>query len=398
MTLLRCPSCTAVYQLNLEAIPAGKTHAKCKKCQTSFQLPAPSSQPPEETKIPIQCPHCGTKYRVKASRLSQHTTQVKCTRCETVFEATRPPLSPLPQTDAPQSQESILSDADRAYFEAITLDDEPQVIPEIKLDLAETDDLFVDPATLSLKNKEEAPESLPALDPELMALSELPQPARSDTASDLDDLAEINPPSFSESPTPPLPIVEETATAERSPWGRRAFILLMVLLGAFGAVGGGVYVSLKEPSLINYLIQSPDLPVRFVGELASQRIQNSTSRQTLFVVEGTLQNLLPTADQMSWIRLKGLAFDENRQIVETSIVYAGNVLDSEALSSWSLERIKQYYNYNNGRGNTNFELQKNQAVPFQIVFFEASNIVKNVVARPISYVRQDEIIYVRAGG
>lgn len=396
MMLLQCPSCEAVYQLNLEAIPPGKTHAKCKKCQTSFRLSAPKSDPTEEPKIPIQCTHCGTKYRVKESRLEQ-TSKVKCTRCDNIFEASGQEDRPFTQTH----EESILSDADKAYFEAITLDDEPGIIPEIKLDLAETDDLFIDPANLSLKNSEDFQEPLSPMDPELMDLSELPKnsPAKPGTDTALDDVAEMNPAEFSEqSPSHPLPIVEETTGGEGISWGRRTFGLFIVLLAALGAVGGGIYVTLKEPSLINYLTRSPDLPVRFVGELESQRIQNVTSRQTLFVVEGTLQNLLPTADQMSWIRLKGLAFDENRQIVETSIVYAGNVLDAEELESWSLERIKQYYNYNNGRSDANFELEENQEIPFQIVFFEASNILKNVVARPISYVRQDEIIYVRAGG
>lgn len=396
MMLLQCPSCEAVYQLNLEVIPPGKTHAKCKKCETSFPLSDPISDPPKEPKIPIQCTHCGTKYRVKASRLEQ-TSKVKCTRCDNIFEASGQEARPFTQTE----EESILSDADKAYFEAITLDDEPGIIPEIKLDLAETDDLFIDPANLSLKNSGDFQEPLPPMDPELMDLSELPKnsPAKPGTDTALDDVAEMNPAEFSEQSHPhPLPIVEETTSGEGISWGRRTLWLFILLLLALGAVGGGIYVTLKEPSLINYLTRSPDLPVRFVGELESQRIQNATSRQTLFVVEGTLQNLLPTADQMSWIRLKGLAFDENRQIVETSIVYAGNVLSAEELESWSLEKIKQYYNYNSGRSDANFELEENQEVPFQILFFESSNILKNVVARPISYVRQDEIIYVRSGG
>lgn len=416
--LLQCPSCEATYQLNLKAIPLGKTHIKCKKCQTSFHLPTVALAQSEEPKIAIQCDQCGTKYRVKESRLSEKTTKVKCPKCETVFEVQKSvrqenaTLLGSVEAIASESQESLLSEAEKAYFEAITIDGEDsEIVPEIKLDLAETDDLFVDPTTLSLKDQQslKAP-SKPQIDSELMALSELPEPA---APPPLPNLTEDIPPIFSDSQgtepsfessissssmSNPLPIVDETATTDGVNWGRKTAILLVIMFVFAGMVGAGIYLTLKEPSLLNYLVRSPNLPVRFVGELVSKRVKNFSSRQTLFVVEGTLQNLLPTTDQMSWIRLKGLAFDESRQIVETSIVYAGNILTAEELASWSLEKIKQYYDYNNGRNNSNFELEEYQEVSFQIVFFESANILKNVIARPVSYIRRDEIVYVKSEG
>ncbi|MBF0280205.1 MAG: zinc-ribbon domain-containing protein [SAR324 cluster bacterium] len=420
--ILQCPQCETTYRVKLESIPAGKTHIKCKNCQASFHLPTLSEDAAAEPRISIQCDSCGTKYRVKQSRFSEKTSKVKCTKCESVFEIQNDKDVKLPEKSIPEDESndqsptsSLLSDAEKAYFEAVTLDHEDtEVFPEFNLDFSEKEALFMNaasPLQKSRKVQSSTPPQLP-VDQELMDLSELPDPSNpnsenpplnedvsSQFPSDLEEgmpQFEI-PSSLSLRDRSTLPIVEEAPSEGEINWGRMTIKLLIFMVVFFGAAGSVAYLALKEPSTFSWFMKSPTAPIRFTVKLSSKEVQNFTSRQTLIVVEGKLQNLLPSEDQVSWLRLKGLAFDENRQVIETSIVYAGNILSTKELSSWSLEKIKKFYDYNSGRNNSNFELKEKQEVPFQIVFFDSANILKDASAKLVSYVSKNETVYVRSG-
>ncbi len=424
--LLQCPACQSAYRIELASLPAGQKHIKCKKCQTPIRVTSSSTEQPalpkntQEAKVSIQCNNCGTKYRVKQSRLSDKVSKVKCTKCNSIFkiQGLAHTNDPSPQNSGSQQSSevpsSVLSDAEKAYFQAVEIvPGKTDDLPEIPLDEFEKNELFLAPdAPLSKQATTQESQKLPEVDPELMELSELPSSSSSPSqpANPADDKTNT---SFASDPGVPeesdqsanpfpsqrstLPIVEETPLDNSTNWGKLTVILLIFMVIFLGIAGAGAYLALKEPSLLNQIMNTAQHPVKFSGKLVNRRIKNFPSRQTLVVIEGKLQNLMPTSDQVSWIRLKGLAFDENRQILETSMVYAGNILTQKELSSMGLDKIKKFYKYNSGRNNSNFELKENQEVPFQIVFFDSANLLKNVTVTPVSYVRQDETIYVRSG-
>ena len=364
-----------------------------------------------EAKISIQCDNCGTKYRVQQSRFSEKVSKVKCTKCKAVFRIDELP-APSPQNSAQsdelESASKILTDAEKAYFEATRQKKEKMDIsPESNLDSPKQEEAEEEPDSLISKDKETSEEPLfTKTDSKSLQGYESPIPAVSVTVST--DSSEDSGSTIASSqqsddfsfqiPKSPLSLVEETVKPPGIYWGRKTVALLTFMVAFASLLGASIYLILKEPSLLNHLLNPAEFPVHFVGELESKQVENFTSRQTLFVVEGKLQNLLPTSDQVSWIQLKGLAFDENREIVETAVVYAGNVATEQEISSWSLEKIKNFYAHNSGRESANFKLNKNQIVPFQMIFFKSTNVVKNVTVRPISYVRRNKIEYIREQG
>lgn len=362
-------------------------------------------------KISIECSNCGTKYKVAKSRITQKVSKVKCAKCGIVFQIA-PPSPTTPQEEAPQSKTSNLSSPpqspDKAYFEAVAIDDsEPGVVPEISLGDFDPDDIFMEPGALpdkkqvSASNKETASQN--SIDDKLMELSEIPPLEEMAIPPELEDELSENlssaPPQteqpISSKPSQPIPIVEEAPVERQFGWGKASFILFGIFIVLLGIGSAGTYFTLKEPSLINQLLGIPEHHLPLSEKFTNFRVKNIPSRQTLFIVEGELQNQFPSEDQISWIRFKGIAFDENRDIVETSLAFAGNILGEEELSTWTLEQIKKHYQYSNGRNDSNFEILENQRVPFQIVFFESASVVKSVTAKLISYVRQDETVYVQ---
>ncbi len=364
-----------------------------------------------EAKISIRCDNCGTKYRVHESRFSEKVSKVKCTKCKTVFK-----FQKLPSASSQNSGESeeldasscILSDAEKAYFEATGLKSgEKDVLPAINLESAKGDESPVEPGSSLAKGKKDYENSFVSnVNPESPKDSEAPTPSASSTVpAHISEDSETKITSSEQSrdfsfqfPESPLSLVEEIVKPPGINWGKKTIALLTFMVVFTALLVASIYLILKEPSLVDHLLNPREFPVHFGGELDSKQVRNFTSRQTLFVVEGKLRNLLPTSDQVGWIQLKGLAFDENRRITETSVVYAGNVLTEQEISSWSLEKIRDFYTYKSGRQSSNFKLNEKQEVPFQMIFFESANVVKNVTVRPISYIRQNKIEYIRAQG
>ncbi len=357
-----------------------------------------------EAKVAIQCSHCGTKFRVKRSRL-EDVSKVKCSNCGHVFKIKIVPPRKAASSTSEEQEKAILSSADKAYFEATHLGDEKnEEFSEMVLDDSDKEGLFMKPgAPLS---KDQSPQ-VNDVDLRLSKLSDtlngssasrepqtdpLPPPEQFEPASSSDETTRPSQRSSSK-----LPIVEEEVD-EGINWGKMTVIVLLLLTAFLVVAGVGMYGVFNEPSILNKILGTPLHQVEFNEKkgLAIKRVKNIPSRQTLHVVNGELTNKFSTSDEVSWIQLKGLAFDENRQVVETSIVFAGNVLQEEELSTWSLEKIKKYYKFNSGKNNSNFNLKEGQVVPFQIVFYESANVLANVTTKIVSYVRRNNPVYVRS--
>lgn len=389
-----------------------------------------SSEQKEESRVLIQCDQCGTKYRVKQSRLAGHSSSVKCTRCKHVFKPLVAEEIPAEHENQTSSLLSVPSEADKAYLESTSLGDE--VLSKKKKSVKEDKkyQFFMRPGELSSKLSEESEnefedgestlftdhiEKEKPVPPEVssgdeLSMSELPESlSHLNVENDQQEgwkeglghsthalqdregsLSVISPTARAS-----LPIVNEDGLEDTTPWGKLTVLLLVILFIFLGAIGGGVYFRLVDTSILSQLVGNYQHQFEFTGPLEGQRVKNLPSRQTFFVANGGIQNQFPDADQVGHIRLKGLAFDENRKIVESTVVYAGNVLTNEELSTWSLSKIRDYYKYNNGRNNTNFKLKENQEVAFQVVFFNSESILESISAKIVSYVRRNKNIFVK---
>ena len=361
-----------------------------------------------ETKISIQCDNCGTKYRVHRLRFSEKVSKVKCTKCNSIFKIEEFPVQ-SPQDSVAfeewQRTSTILADAEKACFEATRQKkDETKSSLGVNLHSVNQEKSDEESDSLFCKDKENSERfSFTKADSNSLQGSQSVTPAVSVTVpthifgnSESTITSSEQSHEFSyKMPESPLSLVEETVKPQGINWGRKSVALITLMVTFATLLGASIYLLLKEPFLLNHFFNPAEFPVHFVGELDSKQVENISNRQTLFVVEGKLQNLLPTSDQVSWVKLKGLAFDENREIIETAIVYAGNVATEQEISSWSLEKIKKFYTHNSGRESANFKLNKNQIVPFQMTFFESAKVVKNVTIRPVSYVRRNKIEYIR---
>ena len=363
-----------------------------------------------ETKISIQCDNCGTKYRVHRSRFSEKVSKVKCTKCNAIFKIEEFPVQ-SPQDSAAfeelQRTSTILTDAEKACLE-VTRQEKGETNGSLEghshsvhqeISDEEADSLFRNDKENSGSFSFTKADSNPLQGSQSVTPAvSVSVPTRiSGNSASTNTSSELSHDFSFKMPESPLSVVEETVKPQGIDWGRKT-VALMTLMVAFATLlGASIYLLLKEPFLLDYFFNPAEFPVHFVGELDSKQVENISNRQTLFVVEGKLQNLLPTSDQVSWIQLKGLAFDKNREIIETAVVYAGNVATEQEISSWSLEKIKNFYTYNSGRESANFKLNKNQVVPFQMTFFESAEVIKNVTIRPVSYVRRNKIEYIRGG-
>ncbi|MGK5090915.1 hypothetical protein WDW89_02730 [Deltaproteobacteria bacterium TL4] len=317
-----------------------------------------------------------------------------------------------------QSQLKVPSEADLAYLESTALDDEIQVKNK-PIKENQRYKLFMGPAgdrsktlrseeTISSSNhlSSDSPPlengSIEETSERLMALSEIPENIfnQAPLTSTLSEALTTSP-----QDTKPgqlrrrshanLPIVEEDEMDEEPPWGKMVVILTLVLLAFLGVTGTGIYLGLVDSSVFSQLMGKPVHRFEFAGPLQGIRVKNIPSQRTLFVVNGTLINRFPTEDQIRWIQLKGIAFDLSRNVVESRIVYAGNTLSEEELATWGIQKVTDFYKYNNGRNNANFELKQDQEVPFQVVFFDSESVLKHTSAKIVSYSRQEEMIFVK---
>ena len=101
------------------------------------------------------------------------------------------------------------------------------------------------------------------------------------------------------------------------------------------------------------------------------------------------------SSNISSIRLKGLAFDDDQKILESQVVYAGVVLSHQELSEWSVSRIREQYKERYGRNEINRNLREGEELPFQVVFFEAGELFSKASAQIISYQRDGRDVFVR---
>ena len=183
----------------------------------------------------------------------------------------------------------------------------------------------------------------------------------------------------------------------------------VVVTTALAIIGG--HLKLMDLAIFNQLAGGNAHQVEFVGEFEARHVENGYNRLPLFVVEGSIRNTFSKHDQVKKIQLKAFAFDANQQLIASHFTYAGMVLSDNQLETLSPMNIKAL------RHSGDLEMlnslgpvepqnsvlnagihQQDQEIPFQVVFFRSVSTIKRTSLQIVSYVRNNQIVYVRAPG
>ncbi len=371
---------------------------------------------PEQSATPksigLRCPVCQAQFRVPHERTKKYSS-AKCARCGSTFKI------------ADALKNTTLSNAEKAYLEATTFDSQNLLGRDSQV----ASDLFMNPDELASFQKKRRPAPIqdpqkqqePEAEPDPFPPSTQQQEPKEQTDTeeedwlgsktdaeeslDIDDQPEAEPDLFEEEwnelsadgDLDELPSVAEIEEKKKkSSLVTKAFLAVWALM-FFGGLGVIAYASLTHPIWLENIYRFFNLSLHEISfsdeSTQTYEIHNIHGRRSLYVVEGQLVNQFDTDEKVSWIQVKGVALDENGKMLETSIAFAGNVLTKKELAEQELYQIKKFYKYPNGQGNTNHELKEQQAVPFQIVFYDSSQRLNNVSVKIISYVKNSQTVY-----
>ena len=364
-----------------------------------------SKQPINQKSVALECPACQSSFRISYES-TQKFTSAKCSRCGFKFKI----------ADAIKKAELSLSES--AYLKSTDLGGE--ILGE---DSQESSDLFMNPdelATFQKKrrnaskkqtNHEQAIEEdddddwLSAEKPDTSLDSEIDwnddsnqnyvsQTSKSKNSVPLEDEWDqlTNDNTLNE-----LPHVSEIEEQKKkTTWVTKLFLFIWacMFLGILAVIA---YGSLTHPIWLEKVYRFFNLSLHEIlftdDKINTYEITNIHGRMKLYVVEGKLINQFATENKVSWIQLKGITIDANGKMLETAIVFAGNVLTKKQLAEQQPYQIKKFYKFPNGQDNANHELKEEQIVPFQMVFYESSQKLRNVSVKIISYVKDNQTVY-----
>lgn len=314
----------------------------------------------------------------------------------------------FPEKSEPKEQSSTpLFEDDGAVPEIPAPKPPPRTKPTTQHEITAASKVPAKPATTTVPKVEASPETKPAAKPaskpevqpaskpkkpvppkpEIQSKPPLKQLPAPDPAPEQAKIKE-------EAPT--VSQVFEKSTAEAGiPWGRLTLVSTLASLGLLLILWTGGYLHMVDSPLFSRLVGVQLHQFEFVGNLRVEKFRNNFSRQAIHVMTGTVRSNFSDSSNISSIRLKGLAFDDDQKILESQVVYAGVVLSHQELSEWSVSRIREQYKERYGRNEINRNLREGEELPFQVVFFEAGELFSKASAQIISYQRDGRDVFVR---
>ena len=314
----------------------------------------------------------------------------------------------FPEKSEPKEQSSTpLFEDDGAVPEIPAPKPPPRTKPTTQPEITAASKVPAKPATTTVPKVEASPETKPAAKPapkpevqpaskpkkqvppkpEIQSKPPLKQLPAPDPAPEQAKIKE-------EAPT--VSQVFEKSTAEAGiPWGRLTLVSTLASLGLLLILWTGGYLHMVDSPLLSRLVGVQLHQFEFVGNLRVEKFRNNFSRQAIHVMTGTVRSNFSDSSNISSIRLKGLAFDDDQKILESQVVYAGVVLSHQELSEWSVSRIRDQYKERYGRNEINRNLREGEELPFQVVFFEAGELFSKASAQIISYQRDGRDVFVR---
>ena len=430
--LVVCPNCQSRYRVAPASLQRPGIQLKCTQCGHQFAPPEHMRAPAAVGAPEFYPPPAGEPAMERPQTSAREMRLPDDAQMETLFDDLRPDQAELGRSVIPSrtdgslpqdvelgvlpgatfDEEPLAPDADRAYLDAVGFDDDagttplppggsvsdeqkyryflnPQSLGGGKNKMSADDDIRTGGTSPGERAAADAPDvaaggddELPPLDPVAADLPPVPaeQQARPhiDIPSERDEVAGQPPPPLSE--TRILALLAAASLAILIGAGLWGYWL------ATSSAGDSPYIlQLGQP---HQLALEDDLKGRYVN--------NRPSGQRLFVVSGEVENRFPGADDVRWIRIKGVAYADAAQTnpVGSAFAYAGNLLEESQLTQWELAAIKAYYGFNNGRKDLNFNIPSGAKVPYQLVFANVSDPVGRTVAEIVSYHRGGQAVFI----
>ncbi|MBC8260118.1 MAG: hypothetical protein H8E38_13975 [SAR324 cluster bacterium] len=184
-------------------------------------------------------------------------------------------------------------------------------------------------------------------------------------------------------------------------------LLMITVIGIAALAVTGGHLKLFDTAIFQQLAGGNLHQLEFAGEFEVRLVKNGYNRLPIFVLEGFLRNSFSESDQVKKIQLKAFAFDVEKELIVSHFAYAGTVLSDEDLKSLSPAKIKALLHSGNQEitAASELELQEDkiiagtdqgQIIPFQVVFFKSVQAIKQTSLQIVSYVRNDNIVFVRS--
>ncbi|MCZ6629438.1 MAG: zinc-ribbon domain-containing protein [SAR324 cluster bacterium] len=446
--LVSCESCNARYKVPEAQLSRPGLKLKCTNCGHMFVAPdtqAPAPLPPQEALVPeIQAPgDAAGKQAAQGSempvpdeaRVSSmfDDLQVNAGVAATGGAETGGREDPT-SLESPSKSGSVGSESDQAYLEAVSFAEDGAVRPPPSsgsIPDSQKHNFFLKPPSLEERVTPEGTEAgLPPLGGEEEQFTgvtpdedqevtppmappfdgpEEPVMNASGNFADLppldEDPAEQAEPSEPDPNLPALAPEGEPRDTEPVPeqheyhphkenrtfWLLIAAVLLVMLISA----GWGAAL-INQPGAASGFDVKSGAPAELsvTPTRGGYFITNKPSGEKLYVLTGEVMNRFGDADQVGWIRLKGVTY-ANGQSIQEGHSYMGNLLNDSQLATWALPAIKAYHGYNNGRNDVNFQIPQNKTVPYQIVLRRVRQPIERTEAKIISYLRRGKPVYLQ---
>ena len=146
--------------------------------------------------------------------------------------------------------------------------------------------------------------------------------------------------------------------------------LLVALIGVGGYFGYGFVkdMGVDIPFIGNKQPPSPDPGnLNIIAFDLDSKFVDSNTAGKLFAITGKVKNEYP--EPRSLIKISGKLFQPGKKLVQSQMVYAGNVIAEMELGALDADTIAKRLNDGSGQNNSTANIKPGQAVPFMIVFF-----------------------------
>jgi len=310
----------------------------------------------------LECEQCHSRFNLDDSLLPKEGTRVRCSICQHTFMA-------YPSESAPLDEPTFQEEAEDELEETVALDSTPT---GEGLEATPGDGVKEEGFERAFKTSlDEGFETVP--------LDEMPEPDGKEETGE--EAVAILSGAVAEEHEPEEEATDQRETEAVGPVSteakpRRSRALLIVLLLLVVVLGGSVAIFFFAPHLIpdSFSVLKPakrqeitDLGVRRLSfrDVNGFFVQSDEAGQ-LFVVKGKVSNNYPKS--RSFIFIKGSLLDDKEQVVQTSLIYAGNTLADEQMKEMSLEEINEGLRNQHGKGRLNVNVQPDATIPFMIVF------------------------------
>jgi len=396
--LVDCSSCGTRYSIPLDKIGSGTIPVRCGKCGHVFEVSADdepgdglyddeSLQTPEtDDEVSMDNINIPEENEIEVNELFDEIDEEDDEDNDEAF-STPGELRALDDFEDPDLEEEDIASGSKgpteAYLESVDLtgqlNDESDGSSELDdIPDSQKDDLFLKRS--SVRKPAAAAKQIPADStkwPDIHDETDSAEVELDDFVA-LDELDEI-PDSDDDDTDDPLELQEMSG---KSSSNKSVIIILLIVLAAvLGAAAWFFMLSTPTQTLTPHPIESFNQQTRLklLEPLKGRFTSNAASSQKIFMLEGQIRNDYPPSTVIKWIEVKGVLFDKNGAIISEATAYAGKTISPKTLESASIAELKAI---RDAHANAlELELESQQTVPFQILFFDAGDNIQKLQAQ-----------------